>query len=149
MIQVTNESPRLIGLPFVPVMCMVVIVCSGCGDSTSGRGRVQGKVTIDGVPLAVGQIRFFALTGGIGADGNVTDGVYDIPTKEGMSAGTYRVELSSTKTTGRKVPDRDGGPGDTKDEVIESLPAKFNQSSTIQIEFDPKTPKSYDFDLKK
>lgn len=125
------------------------LVGLGCGPSEPQRGRVHGKVTFDGKPVASGQIRFFALDGGIGADGAITDGAYDIPTQAGMSNGTYRVEVSATKKTGKKIPDRDGGPGDMKDEVIETLPAKFNQNSELKIEFDSKSKQSHDFDLKK
>ena len=36
-----------------------------------------------------------------------------------------------------------------KDEVVEDLPPKFNRNSTIQIDFDPKQDKPFDFDLKR
>jgi len=58
------------------------------------------------------------------------------------------VEFSSEKKTGKKVPDRDGGPGDMKDELIEGLAAKYNQKSTLRIDFDPSQTKPLDFDLK-
>ena len=132
---------------FAILLCHIELV--GCTSSTEERGRVHGKVTIDGQPLASGQIRFFAISGGIGTDGEVKDGAYDIPAAQGMTAGKYRVEISSPRATGRKVPDRDGGPGDTKDEFVENLPAKFNQQSTIQIDYDPATDKPFDLNLKK
>ena len=34
-----------------------------------------------------------------------------------------------------------------KEEVIESLPAKYNKNSTLQIDYDPKAIKPYDFKL--
>lgn len=108
---------------------------------------MHGEITIDGTPLAEGQIRFFAVDGGIGSDGVVTIGKYDIAARDGMCGGKYRVEISFEKKTGKKVPDRDGGPGDMKEEVIESLPAKYNKNSTLQIDYDPKALKPYDFKL--
>ena len=123
---------------------LVLIGCSGDGKST---GRVHGEITIDGAPLLEGQIQFFAVDGGIGSDGVISNGKYDIAARDGMSAGKYRVELSSEKKTGKKVPDRDGGVGDMKDEVIEALPGKFNKNSKLQIEYDPKASQPYDFKL--
>ncbi len=120
----------------------------GCSNASKGLGKIHGNVTLDGAPLVEAQIRFFAIDGGVGTDGKVVDGLYDIPAREGMSAGKYRVEFSSEKKTGKKVPDRDGGPGDVKDEVLEGLPAKFNQKSTLQIDFDPSQTKPFNFDLK-
>ena len=119
----------------------------GCSGDAQRTGRVHGEVSIDGAPLAAGQIRFFAVDGGIGSDGVVSNGKYDIPSRDGMSAGKFRVEFSSEKKTGKQIPDRDGDPGDMRDEVIESLPAKFNRNSSVQIEYDPKVDRPYDFKL--
>ena len=138
------RSPRV--AVFV-VVCLVVFTL-GCNDTSKGLGKIQGKVTLDGAPLVEAQIRFFAVNGGVGTDGKVVDGLYDIPAREGMSAGKFRVEFSSEKKTGKKVPDRDGGPGDMKDELIEGLAAKYNQKSTLRIDFDPSQTKPLDFDLK-
>jgi len=126
----------------------LVVFTLGCNDTSKGLGKIQGKVTLDGAPLVEAQIRFFAVNGGVGTDGKVVDGLYDIPAREGMSAGKFRVEFSSEKKTGKKVPDRDGGPSDMKDEVLEGLPVKFNQKSTLQIDFDPSQSKPFNFDLK-
>ena len=123
------------------------LVLMGCSDDGRSTGRVHGEITIDGTPLAEGQIRFFAVDGGIGSDGVVTIGKYDIAARDGLCGGKYRVEISFEKKTGKKVPDRDGGPGDMKEEVIESLPAKYNKNSTLQIDYDPKALKPYDFKL--
>ncbi len=120
----------------------------GCSNASKDLGKIHGKVTLDGAPLVEAQIRFFAIDGGVGTDGKVIDGHYDIPAREGMSAGKYRVEFSSEKKSGKKVPDRDGGPGDMKDEIVEVLAAKFNQKSTFYIDYDPSQIKPFDFDLK-
>lgn len=119
----------------------------GCSGSVGRTGRVYGAVTIDGEPMSEGQIRFFAVDGGIGTDGVVSNGKYDIASSDGMSAGKFRVEFSLERKTGKKIPDRDGAQGDMKEEVIESLAANFNRSSTIQIEYDPKVDRPYDFKL--
>jgi hypothetical protein len=104
-------------------------------------------VTLDGRPLAAGRIRFFALTGGVSTQGEVRDGRYEIPADRGPTAGKYRVELSVEKKTGRKVPDRDAGPGDLKDETVEAVPARYNRESVLQIDYDPAADRPHDFDL--
>ncbi len=131
------------------LLVLFATVIAGCTDSSELRGRVHGKVAIDNKSLPSGKIRFFALAGGVGTDGTVKDGTYDIKVANGMTAGKYRVELSCEKSTGRKISDPDAGAGDMKDEVVEELPAKFNRNSSIQIDFDPKQDKPFDFDLKR
>lgn len=133
----------------IVVLIFLLTVATGCSDSSELRGRVHGKVTVDGKPLPTAQIRFFSVSGGVGTDGTVKDGSYEIPIASGMTSGKYRVELSFAKSTGRKIPDPDAGAGDMKDEVVEDLPAKFNRNSTIQIDFDPKQDKPIDLDLKR
>ena len=130
------------------LVALAVAVLAGCGDGEPKRGRVHGKVTFDGQPLAAGKVRFFALTGGVSAEGEVKDGRYDVPADRGPTAGKYRVEVSSERKTGRRVPDRDAGPGDLRDEVVEAVPPRYNRDSTLQIDYDPTADKSHDFELK-
>ena len=126
---------------------LVAAVLSGCGDAAPQRGAVRGTVTADGQPVATGKVRFFALTNGISAEGEIRDGRYEIPAEKGPTAGRYRVEISSDKKTGRKVPDRDGAPGDMKDETVNVIPHKFNRDSTLQIDYDPAADAPHDFRL--
>jgi hypothetical protein len=120
---------------------------AGCGKDEARRGPVRGTVSLGGQPLAEGKIRFFALTGGISVEGEVRGGKYEIPADRGPTAGKYRVEVTAEKKTGRRVPDRDGGAGDMKDETVNVVPAKYNQDSTLQIDYDPAADKPHDFDL--
>ncbi|MBP3957148.1 hypothetical protein J8F10_17935 [Gemmata sp. G18] len=120
----------------------------GCGDATPKRGPIRGTVTVDGEPLAAGKVRFFALTGGISAEGDIQDGRYEIPVERGPTSGKYRVEIVTEKKTGRKVPDRDAGPGEMKDEIVNVIPPKFNRDSTMQIDYDSGAGTPHDFSLK-
>ena len=126
----------------------VTLGLSGCNPTLEKRNRVHGSVTLDGAPVAAGKIRLFALTGGVGTDGAITNGAYDIPADRGVTSGSYRVEISVERSTGRKVPDRDGDAGAMKDETVESIPARYNKDSTLKIDFDPSADKPHDFDLK-
>jgi hypothetical protein len=128
------------------VVCAIVV---GCGETGPERGRVHGSVTFGDQPLPKGRIRFFALGEGIGTDGEIVDGKYDIRVEKGLATGKYRVEISAETPTGKKVRDMDAGPGDMKDEVIESIPPAYNRNSTLQIDYDPAADKPYDFALAK
>jgi hypothetical protein len=121
----------------------------GCAPGTTlKRGRVHGAVTVEGVPLAKGQIRLFALAaGGVGADGEIVDGNYDIPAHRGPTAGTYRIEIESLKATGRRVLDPDTR--DWVDEVVNVLPRRYHSESTLQMNYDPSSDQPHDFELKK
>jgi hypothetical protein len=132
----------------VTAVLVAAAALAGCSESAPQRGPIRGTVTLDGRPLEAGKVRFFALTGGVSTEGEVRDGRYDVPADRGPTAGKYRVEVTFQRTTGRKVPDWDAGPGDTKDETVEVIPAKYNRDSTLQIDFDPASDKTHDFDLK-
>ena len=129
------------------MVAALAVVAAGCAPKSPRRGHTFGTVTVDGQPLAAGTVRFFALSGGIGSDGPVAGGKYDLPPDRGLSAGKYRVEVSYEKPTGKKVPDRDAGPGAMKDETVETIPPKYNRDSTLMIDFDPAADAPHDFAL--
>jgi hypothetical protein len=65
----------------IPRVGIVILSCllAGCTGSSEGRGRIHGKVSIAGKPLATGQIRLFPLSGG---PGDMKDEVVeDLPAK--------------------------------------------------------------------
>lgn len=145
----TPKDFRFLRRAFALIAFGSVVLMAGCGqDNTPKRGHLHGKVTVDGVPLAKGQIRIFALTaGGVGTDAEIVNGKYDIPVERGPSAGTYRIEIESLKATGKKVLDPDTR--QMVDEVANELPARYHVESTLKIDYDPSSDKPYDFELKK
>jgi hypothetical protein len=139
-------SPGQRPLEVAHVALLVILVLSGCAPKAPARGHLFGKVTADGVPIAKGQIRLFSLSAdGVGTDAEITDGQYDIPVSRGPTKATYRVEIVSLKKTGRRVPDPDSG-GEV-DEILNLLPPRYNTQSTLQINYDPASNESYDFEL--
>lgn len=129
------------------ILLVAAIAAVGCGDPGPNRGGVAGTVSLGGQGIAEGVIRFFPLDAGIGSDGPLSEGRYAIPAERGLSRGTYRVEISVLKPTGRRVPDFDAGPGDMKDEIIETVPARYNIKSELRIDYDPAAERSHDFQL--
>jgi hypothetical protein len=127
------------------IAVVLVSTTAGCGTS---QVPVTGTVTLDGQPVTgPGIIAFYpepaADVGGVSAE--IVDGKYDIPAERGAVPGTYRVEITWPKPTGRKLPSAD--PGMTIDERVEAIPDKYNKNSELKVEISSdKTV--HDFDLK-
>ncbi len=121
----------------------VTLAADGCrGPTPLPRGRIHGTVTLDGKPLAKGNVRFIALeASGFNVLAPVTDGVYDVPEGQGLVKGKYRVEFSVPKD-GRRVPNPDF-PDQMMVEKLESLPRRYHLDSTYILDYDPDDPKPY------
>jgi hypothetical protein len=130
----------------VLLLALALAGLAGC----SGRPSVQGTVTIDGAPLNGGVIVFTPVVAGEGTNatgGPITDGKYLLSGPKGPEPGSYRVEVSWKKKTGRQVP----VPGDPKmqmDETAEAIPPTYRgPKSTLAAEIKPGS-NTYNFDLK-
>ncbi len=111
-----------------------VFVCgwclaSGCGKSNS-LAEVQGAVSWDGKPLADGVVRFVHLDGkGATSSATVTAGAFQAK----LPPGSFRVEFSSPKVTGRrKMYDTPESP--VVEIVDELIPPKYNIRSELTLE---------------
>ena len=127
----------------------VLIVVPGCdrGPAPPKRGKLEGKVTLNGKPLAGGTIRFMAIDpNGVNVLATVKDGAYSVAEADGPTKGKYRVEFSVPSATKRRIPN-DDIPGQFMEEAPETMPARYNTQSTITIEFDPGKPEPRAFQL--
>jgi hypothetical protein len=126
------------------VIAILAVVISGCGGP---RGAVSGTVTVDGTPIENGTITFDPEDGkGKGKTAaEIVGGKYELPADRGPLPGKYKVEFTSQKKTGNKLPTGDGD--QMRDETAQVLPAKFNTQSTYNVEIKKGTNKN-DFDLK-
>jgi hypothetical protein len=102
------------------------------GCKAQRAASVHGKVTLDGEPVALGNIVFLSTGSGPKAAAPIEQGAYSIPAKDKLSPGSYRVEISWRKPTGRQVASAD--PGIMIDETREAVPAKYNTDSTLTAE---------------
>jgi len=111
----------------LPVLALVV---PGCSDSI--RKEVTGTVLLDDQPLAEGQIDLHPLPGtpGPSAGATIEDGMFRIDPDGGPLAGTFRVEITASRTTGKKIK------ADFSDEMldvyVQYLPARYNDSSELE-----------------
>lgn len=119
-------------MPRNPLLCLftiyLVVGNADCGAKSSPS--IHGKVTLDGEPVANGNIVFLSQDSkGPKAAAAIENGVYSLSPHDKLIAGKYRVEISWRKPTGKKIPSAD--PGITTDETREAVPAKYNTDSTL------------------
>jgi hypothetical protein len=114
-------------------MCLFI----GCGREE--RARVYGTVTLNGEKVDGGTISFIAIDANpaISAWGEISDGRYDIPQRQGPSIGNCRVEIRWPRPTGRMLPAL--AMVNTKElatEYREAIPSQYNAESTLQVRVD-------------
>ncbi|MGE0758753.1 MAG: hypothetical protein AB7O38_17125 [Pirellulaceae bacterium] len=125
-------------------LCLATVSCGGPEYSGDKRFPVTGTATFDGQSIDLGAISLVPTGGGRACGGVIQDGKIEIPEENGPTAGTYRVELSWLKLTGRKL--RDAETGEMYDERKEALPPKYQKDSTLQAEV-PSENNTYNFEL--
>ncbi len=115
---------RITAIGAALLLCFV----TGCGSPTPAG--LKGKVTLDDVPVENGNITFYSTdAGGTRAAVPITNGEYAAPA---LAPGTYKVEVSWMKPTGKKVASAD--PGMTMDETREAVPRKYNADTVLTAE---------------
>ena len=121
-----------------PTYAMLVIACLGCGSS-DGRMAVKGNVMLEGVPLETGEIVFLPTgsTQGPVAAGEIKNGEFLIPAAKGPVAGTYRVEITADRKTGKKI-QADESSSELVDQYAQYLPARYNDLSELTAEIQPR-----------
>jgi len=117
------------------------------GPAPPKRGKLEGKVMLNGKPVSSGKIRFFALDpNGTNVVADVKDGAFALAADKGPTKGKYRVEFSVPSATKRRIPN-DDIPGQFIEEAPETLPPRYHRDSTITYDYDPDQPASRDFQL--
>jgi hypothetical protein len=120
------------------VAALAALLIAGC----SGEARlypVSGSVSLDGQPVADGDIMFVSLDGVRGPDpGKIKDGNYALKTTEGKK----RVEISASKI--RPGGARGGGGEPVPEEFI---PARYNMESKLGADVQPNNKNRFDFSL--
>jgi hypothetical protein len=114
------------------LIAAVVIGCGGPARPAVPFGKVKGRVTWYGRPLANAHVVFEPETGRPSYGLTSESGEYELLYKEqpwGAIVGRHRVRI----TTGRVELNGGGSTADEKNEIIvaEILPEKFNVASTL------------------
>lgn len=132
-----------------PFLCAVLVIASaawGCNaaPTTPKRGKLAGKVTLDGKPVATGLIRLIALDpDAVNVVAPVTNGEYSLAEGAGPAKGKYRVEFSvpSATKTRTKNPDNEN---EWLEEAAETLPPRYHRDSKLILDYDPDHPQPFD-----
>lgn len=123
---------------------LLAFFASGCGETDAvERASVSGNVTLDGSPVASGQIQFIPTgdTKGPASYGIIKDGGYSIAEKQkGPVVGNALVKINSVRETGEK---NDGG----EPIVEEAIPANYNTNTTLKVAIE-RGENTRDFELK-
>ena len=124
----------------------VLLSLIGCGEP-SGRQSLEGTVTLDGAPLVDGNIKFVPQldTKGPVAGGKITEGQFSISTEGGTFAGEFRVEITATRKTGKKV--KDYKMDKMIDDIEQFLPPQYNRQSELTADVTESGPNRFDFKL--
>ena len=130
------------------VICcgVCLLLLAGCDGSGDRRG-VEGTVTLDGQPLAEGSITMRPLPGTTSptAGAKITDGKFTIPKEKGPLVGTFRVEITATRKTGRQI--KDPLMGGMVEEVQQVIPSRYNRKSELTAEVTETGQNRMDFEL--
>lgn len=131
------------------VMACGLLVLAGCGGSGDvTRGDVVGTVTFNGEPVGEGFIQFIPVPGVEGAPVKlwIRDGKFDSTSDEidnrGIPVGMNRVEIIGRKATGKQIKVM----GELEDEVIQFIPARYNEESELQLDV-PAKKITHNFEL--
>jgi len=119
-------------------------LAAGCGPGP-GTGEVSGTVTVDGQPAPPGSSITFVPADGKAptAGALIEDGRYTAR----VPVGPAKVQVRAPKSIAKRKAGKREGPGAEGDLVEESLPAKYNDSTTLTYDVKPGT-NTKDWDLK-
>lgn len=126
----------------VVLSALATLPTAGCGAPRRPalrRAAVSGTVTLDGRPLAEGEVMFFALGG---------EAVDALPVRDGAFAGSVtvgpqRVEFAAFTTVQRSI-----FPGKPSESVRDNaLPPKYHAESTVTADIRPDGNAPLAFDL--
>ena len=127
----------------------LAFACIGCANNNAGRMEISGQVTLDGQPVEQGSISFIPTGGTRGpvAGGAIVAGKYHIMASQGPVVGKQRVEIRAGRKSGRQIRATDFGEEGQVDEMVESVPAKYNTASELMYQVESGRNLDVDFKL--
>ncbi len=118
--------------------CMLAfVVCVGVLGCGQGGFRIHGKITVDGVPLEQGELKFVPVdsSGGDHVGTVVQKGEFSVDDVERLKEGEYQVQIRSFRSTGKKIWDGmgDGTKKNMVDDMKQFIPIKYNDASELKV----------------
>lgn len=123
----------------------LVVFLVGCGGP-KGREKVNGKITFKGVPLDQGSIAFLPAdpaSGGSQEGSMIKNGKYEVPAKQGLLPGKYKVVISSPEPVGSVEP----FPGEAAPPAEDRIPPEFGSNGNQMVDVKKGGPNVFNFDI--
>lgn len=115
-------ASRAVGLRLALAFALFAL---GCGER---RPHVEGRITLNGIPISKGAVQFIPLDGsGQTAGTGIVAGSYRMP----ASTGTMRVVVNWPQANGKMLDP--GGSGEMIDRYVESVPARYNEKTELEF----------------
>ena len=135
-------------------MCLIFVFATsvGCSERPLLRMPIRGTVTLDGKPLAAGDIVFEPKGGSPTRSGGLIQaGKFDVPVGDGPAPGIYAVAIfggpvdpeAAAKFTGDAVRVTDP----IYQKIREVVPNKYNIQTTLEVEVLAQGDNEFHFDL--
>jgi hypothetical protein len=132
------------------LLVLAAVLPGGCGDDAGGRLAVSGMVTIKGKPVEAGMIEFTPAAGSSGggtytpSGAVIENGRYEIPRKQGLVPGKYKVSISSPDKHNKLGGDELPGPTSSRTSK-DLIPPEFNLKTKLTVEVKKEGPNTFDF----
>ena len=143
-----SEGGSLASFGFVMLSLFMV---SGCYGPTDDTIPVWGKITLNGTPLATGDIEFSSKqAGGLRRGAMITKGDYRTVPMQGLIPGEYVVRIFSVAggisgPSANSMPGDDDGLGPAASRDL--IPAKYNMRSNVLVNVKAEGPNEFNFDI--
>lgn len=123
---------------------LAVLTLVGCGPAGPRKIKISGTVTLDGSPLAEGNVVFIPLDPALGAaGGQITAGDFTLETYP----GPHRVEVYADKKESRPI--RPDDPPELAFVLTSLIPERYNKKSTLTCDVQsPKDRPAFDLSLR-
>jgi hypothetical protein len=125
---------------------LTLLATSGC---TGGKVVVRGTVTVDGQPIDEGSISLEPADGqGPTTGGMIQAGKYELVGDAAVIPGAKIVRIVGLRQTGKMVPAGPPAPkGTLIPELVQCVPAHYNDKSQLRVEVVPGKANTHDFSL--
>src|SRR5262245_15968805 len=131
---------RILNPGLVGICSLIACLFVGCGGDPLGRHAISGTVTLDGAPVAKGNLSLQPMEQQPTSSGAViADGKYTIPRDQGLVAGKYRVSINAS-APGAKGDPADALPGMPAPPPKELIPPSWNTNSQQTIDVKKEGP---------
>lgn len=132
----------LMASSLLAVVLFVSLAGCGAGDTGPVKLQVTGQVTLDGEPVAEGEIIFSPVDGtGHRHAGRIIDGSYELES----TAGKKKVEITAYRDSKDRFDE--SNPGERVPIREQFIPENYNAQTTLTVEVEDSSGNRHDFQL--